>query len=62
MPNFAVTAPIVIIDLILVVAALIDMFRRGPGRLRGPIWIWLLVVLLIGTLGPIIYFIFGRRD
>lgn len=62
MSLLSLVAPLAIIDLILVAVALVDMFRRGPRRVRGPIFVWVLVVLLIGTFGPIIYFIFGRRD
>lgn len=55
-------APIIVIDLILVVVALIDLSRREPQRVRGPKWAWVLVSLFISTLGPIAYFVFGRRD
>lgn len=58
--DWAVIAPIIVIDLILIIVALVDLFRRG--ETNGPKWIWLLVILLISLLGPVIYFIFGRRQ
>ena len=53
--------PLVIIDLALLVCALIDLLRRPAQGIRGPKWIWVLVVVLIGTLGPIAYLAFGRE-
>jgi len=47
-----------LIELILVVWALIDLFgsrRGGPNTL-----IWLLVILIIPVLGAILYFLLGR--
>lgn len=52
--------PIVILELILVVVALVDIIRRE--RTKGPKWLWILVVMFIQLFGPIIYFIFGREE
>jgi Phospholipase_D-nuclease N-terminal len=43
--------------------ALIDIKRRPASQIRGPKWLWALVVVLINSAGgaPISYFLFGRR-
>ena len=52
--------PLFILQLILIIAALIDLARRE--QTRGPKWVWVLVILFVNTIGPIIYFIAGRQD
>ena len=52
--------PIVLLELGLLVAALIDISKRE--RTRGPKWVWILVVIFFNLLGPIAYFIFGRNE
>jgi phospholipase D-like protein len=52
--------PVLLIELGLIIAALIDLARRP--RTRGPKWLWLLIILLVNFIGPIIYFIFGRAE
>jgi hypothetical protein len=52
--------PVIILQLILMVAALIDLARRP--KTRGPKWVWLLVILFVNYIGPIIYFVIGRKE
>lgn len=52
--------PILIIQLVLVVAALLDLSRRGATR--GPKWVWVLVILFVNLIGPVVYFAIGRED
>ncbi len=52
--------PVAVIELGLMVVALIDLLRRE--RTKGPKWVWLLVVLFVGLIGPIVYLVFGRED
>ena len=52
--------PVLLIELALLIAALIDLARRE--RTRGPKWAWLLIILFISILGPILYFILGRAE
>jgi hypothetical protein len=44
-------------------AALIDIKRRPASQIRGPKWIWAVVVIVVNSLGgaPLSYFAFGRR-
>lgn len=55
-----IIAPLIFVQILLTVIALIDLINRE--RTNGPKWLWLIIILLIATLGPIIYFIFGRKD
>lgn len=52
--------PLVILQLILMIAALIDLARRE--QTRGPKWVWVLVIVFVNLIGPIIYFVAGRQE
>lgn len=52
--------PLIVIQLVLMIAALIDLLRRQQPR--GPKWVWVLVILFVNMIGPIIYFLVGRGD
>lgn|GEM_PF-563376 len=54
--------PLVALDLILIVAALVDLIRRDPRAVRGNKIIWALIILFISTLGPVCYFVLGRKE
>ncbi|WP_077624343.1 PLDc N-terminal domain-containing protein [Sediminibacillus massiliensis] len=58
--DLAVIAPLLIIELILVVVALVDWFKIE--KTNGPKWMWLLIILFINLIGPILYFVVGRRQ
>jgi hypothetical protein len=52
--------PVVLIELALMVAALVDLIRRD--QTRGPKWLWVLVILFFNFIGPIIYFVVAREE
>jgi len=52
--------PILLLQLVLIVVALIDLARRE--RTRGPKWLWVLIIVFVNLIGPIIYFVVGRID
>jgi len=52
--------PILVIQLILIVAALVALVRAE--RTRGPKWLWALLILFGSLLGPIAFFLVGRRN
>jgi hypothetical protein len=54
--------PLLFLELILIVFASIDLLRRDSRRIRGNKLMWIPIILLISTLGPIIYFIVGRKE
>lgn len=57
---WAVIAPILVIQLVLIIVAIIDLIRIE--RTNGPKWVWLLVILFLNIIGPILYFVLGRRQ
>ena len=52
--------PILLLQLVLIVVALIDLARRE--RTRGPKWLWALIIVFVNLIGPIIYFVVGREE
>jgi uncharacterized membrane protein YhaH (DUF805 family) len=52
--------PVLILQLALMIAALVDLARRE--HTRGPKWVWVLVIVLVNFIGPIVYFVIGRKD
>jgi hypothetical protein len=54
--------PLAALELILIIVALIDLIRREPARVNGNKVVWALIIVLIATIGPICYFILGRKE
>ncbi|HBF40868.1 MAG TPA: transcriptional regulator [Anaerolineaceae bacterium] len=52
--------PILVLQLALMIAALVDLAKRE--RTRGPRWMWVLIILVGEFLGSILYFIVGREE
>jgi hypothetical protein len=52
--------PILVLQLILMVVALVDVIRHQ--RTNGPFIMWIFIILLGNIIGTILYFIFGRRQ
>jgi hypothetical protein len=57
--NLPILAPILIIQLILIIVAIIDLVRIE--KTNGPKWLWALIILFINIIGPILYFVIGRK-
>lgn len=58
--NWALIAPILVIQVILLAVALVDLIRIE--KTNGPKWLWAVIILLINIIGPILYFVIGRRN
>lgn len=58
--NWALIAPLIVIQFVLMIMALIDIKRIHATN--GPKLVWILVVIVVNTIGPIVYFIFGRKN
>ncbi len=57
----AVLAPLLILQVVLLVAALFDLTRPNR-RVRGDSKVvWALIVIFVTTIGPILYFLAGRE-
>jgi hypothetical protein len=50
-------------EVILKIAALVDIRRRPASQIRGRKWVWATAVAIVNSLGilPISYFVLGRR-
>lgn len=53
--------PVIVIQVILAVIALVDLLRHKTYRF-GNQFFWIIVVLFIQLIGPILYFTIGKRD
>lgn len=60
--NWSLVLPIIVIQLILMVIALIDLARRDAESTRGPKLLWVFIVLFGSLVGSIVYFTVGRRN
>ncbi|HYK72761.1 MAG TPA: PLD nuclease N-terminal domain-containing protein [Pseudoneobacillus sp.] len=58
--NWALLAPIFIIQFILILVAFIDLVRIE--KTNGPKWLWAIIILFVNIIGPILYFVIGRRN
>jgi hypothetical protein len=52
--------PILIVNIILWIITLRDLSQRE--KVRGPKWMWVLIILLVQIFGPIIYLLVARQD
>lgn len=59
--TFPILIPLIILQFGLAIWALIDIFRHQQYKI-GNRYLWIPAVLLISIFGPVIYFVFGRRD
>ena len=57
--NWALVAPLLVIQAILMTIALFDLVKTE--KTNGPKWMWVLIVIFINTVGPILYFILGKK-
>ena len=53
--------PVVILEFALMITALIHVLRHDHYKLGNRV-LWVIVVVLVGIIGPIIYFVLGRSD
>jgi Phospholipase_D-nuclease N-terminal len=54
-------SPIIIIEVVLLVVALVDLAKREYVRGGNKI-VWVLVIVLVNIIGPIIYLTVGRQE
>ncbi len=57
----AVLLPLIIVEVVLLVAALFDLTRPNR-RVKGDNKVvWALIIIFVATIGPILYFLAGRE-
>jgi len=54
-------APLVVLQLGLIVFALMDWTRRPQTRYLNR-WAWLVIIIVFSILGPVAYFLLGREE
>ena len=54
--------PLVLIELGLVVLSLVDLFRPERRVVGNNKLVWALIIVLVGTIGPIVYLLAGRKQ
>jgi hypothetical protein len=60
--GIAALGVLVVVQLVLDVWALVDLYGRPVGQLTiANKWIWVAIILLVSTLGAIIYLVVGRK-
>ncbi|KEK13521.1 PLD nuclease N-terminal domain-containing protein [Lysinibacillus fusiformis] len=57
---WAVIAPLIVVQLILMIVALIDL--RKAHATNGPKILWVFIILFTNIIGSIAYFIVGRKQ
>ena len=57
---WAVIAPLLVVQFILVIVALVDL--RKIHATNGPKILWVFIILFVSLFGPIAYFIVGRKQ
>lgn len=58
--NIAILAPLFVIQLILLITAVVSLVKAD--ETNGPKWLWVIIIVFVNIIGPILYFIFGRRN
>jgi hypothetical protein len=58
----ALVAPIILIQLGLMIAALIDLEHEDRHVRGGSKLVWALVIVFVNVVGPIVYFVAGREE
>ncbi len=54
--------PIILLQLALIVLGISDLARRAPKEVNGPKWLWAILIIFLNFIGPIAYFLIGRRE
>ena len=53
--------PLLVIELILVIAALVHIFRHDNYKVGNRV-MWVCICLIVNIIGPVLYFIIGRGE
>ena len=57
-----ILVPIVVIELGLVVFSLVDLLKPERRVIGDNKLVWALIIVLVGTIGPIVYLLAGRKQ
>ena len=59
---WGLVAPLMALQLILLITALVSCIKQKEEDLNGPKLLWVLLILFVSLIGPILYFVIGRRQ
>ena len=57
---WGVIAPVLVLQLIFMIIALVSCIREE--KTNGSKWLWIPIILFISLIGPVLYFVVGRRN
>ncbi|MCJ7842715.1 PLD nuclease N-terminal domain-containing protein [Lederbergia sp. NSJ-179] len=57
--SWEMIAPIIGLQLILMIVALISCVKEE--ETNGPKWLWALIIIFVNLVGPVLYFMIGRK-
>jgi hypothetical protein len=61
-PVLVALGALIVVQIVLDVFALVDLYRRPVERVVfGNKWVWVAIIVLINTVGAILYFAIGRK-
>ncbi|MFE4714086.1 MULTISPECIES: PLD nuclease N-terminal domain-containing protein [unclassified Paenibacillus] len=58
--NWGLILPLVVLQVLLAVIGLISLWKAES--VRGPKWLWIIIIVAGNLLGSVAYFTVGRRD
>lgn len=61
MPYIGFLIPVALLQLILLITALVSVLKHDHFKI-GNKTIWTVIVIIIGIIGPVLYFTIGRSD
>lgn len=61
-PLFFLLSPLILIEFIVTIAALVDLSRPERKVLGGSKLVWVLVIVPLNLIGPLLYLTIGRED
>ncbi|ACZ62597.1 MULTISPECIES: PLD nuclease N-terminal domain-containing protein [Dehalococcoides] len=59
--NWALIAPLIVLQLILLIIAVVDLVKRPKVRWNNK-WVWAVIIVFVNIIGPIIYLTLGREE
>ncbi|QXE01793.1 PLDc N-terminal domain-containing protein [Terribacillus sp. DMT04] len=57
--TFALLLPVLIVQFILLVTALMSCIRAE--HTLGPKWLWIIIIVCVSIIGPVLFFVAGKR-
>ncbi|MNH95310.1 Negative regulatory protein YxlE [compost metagenome] len=57
---WGIITPLLLLNLILILTALLNCYKAE--QTNGPKWMWVLIIIFGNLLGPICYFIIGKKQ